>query len=227
VGEHALDPVGFDETFVPATASAAERARWDEIQLATGAFSDALGSVIAHETGHALGLVAPGPPGGGLFGGAIGPDLGHNLTAGGATPTQSWIMNAGSTYTFPKLSGLGGNLLPVFRPLNFAYLRDRALIDGAVTDLLLPPGVDSVSPSVVTIGPSVTLVVQGAGFRPTPSIRLESPGFNYEVSSEGFDSESQITGIVVTLQTLPGVYDVKVTNSDGQVAVLEDAFTIQ
>ena len=38
---------------------------------------------------------------------------------------------------------------------------------------------------------------------------------------------SQITGIVVTLQTLPGVYDVKVTNSDGQVAVLEDAFTIQ
>ena len=58
-------------------------------------------------------------------------------------------------------------------------------------------------------------------------LRSGRAGFSYASPSEVFDSDSQITGLVVTVQTLPGVYDVEVINPDEQAAVLEGALTIQ
>ena len=105
-----------------------------------------LGSIVAHEAGHALGLVPAGVPGGGLFGGTSGPQINHAVLPGGANPTENFLMNAGNTFTFDRLAGLNGNPLPYFRPIDYAYLRDRVVIDSAVTLLAYPPVVSSVTP---------------------------------------------------------------------------------
>ena len=91
---------------------------------------DALGTIMAHEAGHALGLVAPGKPGLGLFGGApsTGAGYAHNLSFDGAAPAVTWLMNAGDTTSFEDLAGRGPSGELRFRPLNWAYLKDRVIL---------------------------------------------------------------------------------------------------
>ncbi|MBJ21438.1 MAG: hypothetical protein GY910_21595 [bacterium] len=101
-----------------------------EIDRAISFVGDVLGTVMAHESAHALGLVPPGRPGVGLFGGGEkdGDAYAHNVDASGERPTEAWLMNAGRSFILEDLAGLGevGELR--FRPLNYAYLKDRIVM---------------------------------------------------------------------------------------------------
>jgi hypothetical protein len=106
----------------PASPRGARMARAIEV------LGDVLGTVMAHEAGHALGLVAPGRPGVGLFGGSEGDAYAHNLDATGGTPSTPWLMNPGKGFLFEQLAGRGEGGALRFRPLNYAYLRDRVVL---------------------------------------------------------------------------------------------------
>jgi hypothetical protein len=103
-------------------------ARQTRIVRAITILGNVLGSIMAHEAGHALGLVAIGRPSVGLFGGSEGSDYAHNIDVQGESTTSRWLMNAGGSLVFTELAGEadGGPLR--FRPLNHAYLRDRVIV---------------------------------------------------------------------------------------------------
>ena len=54
VGEDPLDPIVLAPGFDPGTAPPEQQARYTDITSAIDRFADALGSIVAHETGHAL-----------------------------------------------------------------------------------------------------------------------------------------------------------------------------
>jgi hypothetical protein len=226
VGEHPLDTTVLAPGFDLATASPGELARFAQVLTAADVFSDMLGSIIAHEAGHALGLVPPGPPGGGLFGGTSGATLNHDVTTSGANPTENFIMNAGNTFTTARLAGLNGNPLPYFRAIDYAYLRDRVVVDPAVNVLAYPPSATSITPNVISAPNNTQVYVNGTGYLPTPSIRMLKPGYTYNVVGETLLSSSQVRGWVNHSQILPGVYDVELRNPDGQIALLPGALTV-
>jgi hypothetical protein len=87
VGADPRDATVLAPGFDPQTASPEELARYELVQTAAAVFSDLLGSIVAHEAGHALGLVPPGVPGAGLFGGTMGPQMYHAVLPGGADPS--------------------------------------------------------------------------------------------------------------------------------------------
>lgn len=107
-----------------------ESARARAIATAIERFGDALGTVMAHEAAHGLGLVPPGKPGLGLFAGdeAHGDGYAHNLTVDDAVPSEPWLMNPGETFDFADLTGRGDAGELRFRPLNWAYLKDRVVL---------------------------------------------------------------------------------------------------
>lgn len=106
-------------------------ARRSQIARAIRVLADALGSLIAHQAGHALGLVAPGKPGVGLFGIAEGKDQAHNFEPDEDAERGPWLMDPLHTLRFEELAGEAESGELRFRPLNYAYLRDRVvLIDG-------------------------------------------------------------------------------------------------
>ena len=226
VGEHPLDATVLAPGFDPGAATPEQIARFDQVDAAIQGFADMLGSVIAHETGHALGLVPAGAPGGGLYGGTSGAELNHDVTPGGVSPSQNYVMNAGNTFTFARLAGLNGNVLPYFRPLDWAYLRDRVVVDSAVTVLAYPPVVDSITPNTIVSGSYTQIYVNGSGFLPTPVIRCINPGYTYNVTGESVVSSSQVKGWVNYSQIPAGVYDLELRNPDGQISVLPAAITI-
>ncbi len=102
--------------------------RRSEVDRAIAVIGDVLGSIMAHEAGHALGLVAPSQPGLGLFGGSDGEAYAHNLDAFGDPPSDLWLMNPGGRFSFEELAGQGVDGPLRFRPLNYAYLRDRVVV---------------------------------------------------------------------------------------------------
>jgi hypothetical protein len=226
VGDHPLDATVLAPTFDPGTASPAQLDRYSLVAAAIQGFADMLGSVIAHESGHALGLVPTGAPGGGLYGGNGGAELNHDVTPGGVSPTENFVMNAGNTFTFARLAGLNGNPLPYFRPLDYAYLRDRVVIDTAVTLLANPPVATSITPNTITVAGYTQVTIAGSGFLPTPAVRALSPGFHYYATGETVVSSSSMTAWINRNQILPGVYDIEVRNPDGQISLLPGALTI-
>jgi hypothetical protein len=113
------------------TISGEERTdRLGQIDRAIQIWGDVLGTVMAHEAAHALGLVPEGQPGVGLFGGSEDQaDLyAHNLDVTGKSPRDPWLMNSGRTFTFEDLAGTSDFGELRFRPLNYAYLRDRVVL---------------------------------------------------------------------------------------------------
>jgi hypothetical protein len=226
VGAHPVDSIVLDPGFDPGSGTPEQVARYQQVQTAIQAFADALGSIVAHETGHALGLVPAGPPGGGLFGGTAGAQLNHAVEPGGGDATANFLMNSGYTYTFAKLAGLNGNPLPYLRPIDYAYLRDRVVIDPLVTVLAYPPVVDFITPTTINPTGWTQLFVNGTGFLPTPVIRLINPGYTYNVTGEFLVSSAQVRGAVNVVQIPAGVYDVELKNPDGQVSVLPASLTV-
>jgi hypothetical protein len=130
IGEAPGDALLLDPDFDPRAATPAQRERRRVLRTAIHAFAQALATVIAHEAGHAFGLVSSGPVPKGLYGGGDGPTADHNVTPEGATPSANFLMNAGGSFRFGEVTGRGGFSLPTFRPLNWAYLRDRVVIEG-------------------------------------------------------------------------------------------------
>lgn len=219
LGESLWDLFVLDPAFDPEIAWPDAAARHAVVMAAIEAFANALGSIVAHEAGHALGLVPPGAPGGGLFGGSDAAAYAHALNPDGTTPSENFLMKAGNTFNFARLAGLGSYALPTFRPIELAYLRDRVVLAPQVTQLLPPPILTNVVPWQIE-GTSQLVTISGGGFAPIPAIRLLSPGYNYNALGEAFQSAQQMTCWVLPGQVPAGTYDLEVTNPDGQKAVL-------
>jgi hypothetical protein len=225
VGEHPLDAVVLAPDFDPGTAPPAELERWSDIEYAVQTYANALGTIVAHETAHALGLVEPGAPGIGLHGGVSGEQYAHDVNPDGSVPSENFLMKAGPTVRFQHVAGLAGNPLPCFRPLDFAYLRDRAVIDPRVTALLAPPKVTSAEPTVLTGSGWITAF--GSEFVAPPRMRLVSAAYTYELISETRLSSTQVKGLVSFSQVPTGSYTLTVENPDGQVSAAPVPIAIQ
>ncbi len=112
-GSHPLDAIvlapGFDET----TATGAELARWLTIVSAADDWATVTGIVLAHEVGHSVGLVAPGPAPSGLFG-----DSSLHDTYAGAAEVMAPAVGYEAMTTLDY----------AFRDIDLAYLRQRILL---------------------------------------------------------------------------------------------------
>lgn len=128
IGAHPADVSLLVDSPVDPPASAERSARMNDIDRAVRVLGEVLGSIMAHEAGHALGLVAPGKPGSGLFGGSEGDAYAHNLDEFGRVETQPELMNPGRSLRFEDLAGESGGGPLRFRALNYAYLRDRVVL---------------------------------------------------------------------------------------------------
>jgi hypothetical protein len=224
VGDDPLDPIVLGTGYDPGDPD--QLARHGEIETAVEAFAQAVATILAHEVGHSLGLVPPGAPGGGLFGGGSGPALHHNQLPGGGNPTANQLMGAGSTFNFAELSGVGA-ALPVFRELNWAYLRGRLVLDPQVTGIFPAPELSYSSPNEISLSgpPLVPYVCHGKNFLPTPTIRLVGP-IVLPLASPYWVDQSEVQASVSVFQLVPGLYDLEVINPDGQRVVVEDAVAV-
>lgn len=115
---------------------AGEPERAEAHALAIAVVGDVLGTLMAHETGHALGLVAPGRPGVGLFGGETGEEYAHAVDTfaddgdddGDGPGEPISLMAPGRRFKFEDLAGVGAAGELRFRPIDYAYLRDRVVL---------------------------------------------------------------------------------------------------
>ena len=228
IGEHPYDVIVLAPGFDPLASGTPLDyvVRFSQIRNAVETLGASLGTILAHETGHALGLVPDGPPGGGLFGGGSGADKAHNLNPDGSKPAVTFLMNGGGQFSFAELAGAAGEPLAEFRPLNHAYLRDRVVLDPSVSVLLAPPSVASISPNVVNTT-FQTVTITGEGFADTPALVLSNPTYTYHAIGEQFLSDTQMTAGIVRGQIPPGLYDLTVTNPDGQIGWLPQAVTVE
>jgi hypothetical protein len=113
VGNHAADATVLAAGFDPNTATSEQRARWFVIMQAIDDWAVVNGTVLAHEIGHSIGLVAPGPAPSGLFGDASLHDS-----------------NAGATEVMAPSVGYEAMITMsyAFRDIDLAYLRQRLLL---------------------------------------------------------------------------------------------------
>ena len=112
-GAHALDAIVLSPGFDYATATTAQRARWQTIMDAADDWAAVIGIILAHEVGHSVGLVAPGPAPSGLFG-----DSSLHDTYAGATEVMA------PSVGYEAMTSLDY----AFRDIDLAYLRQRVLL---------------------------------------------------------------------------------------------------
>ena len=108
---------------------AGDPGRLESVNRAVAVLGEVLGTLMAHETGHALGLVAPGRPGVGLFGGDTGETYAHAVEPEDAPSRELSLMDPGRRFRFEELAGTSAQGELRFRPLDYAYLRDRVVLD--------------------------------------------------------------------------------------------------
>ena len=234
IGEDPLDAEVLAPDFDPGQATPEQLVRWNDVEAAITSFSSLLGTIVAHETGHLLGLTAHGAPPAGLYGGSSGANTDHNVTSYGTTPTENFVMNAGGSFSFDDLTGGGGQPLPVFRPLSWAYLRDRIVLNRFVTGLFPPPVLSQLTPNpaVYPAGQyTVDITISGEDFLATPTVRVlreGSPTWD-TVNDVIFIDSRTLTGTLNSYVVLPdpNPYDVRVTNPDGQEVTLVDGLEVQ
>ncbi|MGA1607137.1 MAG: Ig-like domain-containing protein [Planctomycetota bacterium] len=112
-GRHPLDAEALAPGFDPDTGSAPAAARYHAIFAAADAWATAIGTILAHEIGHSVGLTATGTDTAGLHGDA---SL-HNV----ASSSRDVMATA---LGFDALTSLAFR----FRPLNDAYLRQAVVL---------------------------------------------------------------------------------------------------
>jgi hypothetical protein len=130
------------------------------------------------------------------------------------------------------MTGRGGHSLPAFRPLSWAYLRDRIALNSQVQGLYPPPTLDSVEPAVVSFPQgtqSVIVAFRGAGFVAPATIELFAAGdpTPNQVLNPVVVDEGTVTGIVNKFFVPPAVYDVHFVNGDGQAVTLVAGLVVQ
>ncbi|MBK7951132.1 MAG: hypothetical protein IPK00_20800 [Deltaproteobacteria bacterium] len=121
-------PFGRDDAERPAGDAAAPGPRAEELARAIEVVGDVLGTLMAHEAAHTLGLVPPGRPAFGLFGGTVGEEYAHAVGPDGETSPAPSLMDRGRSLSFEALAGAGEAGELRFRPLEYAYLRDRVVL---------------------------------------------------------------------------------------------------
>jgi hypothetical protein len=112
-GLHPRDAEALAPGFDPSTGNAPAAARYHAIFAAADAWATAVGTVLAHEIGHSIGLTATGADAAGLHGDA---SL-HNVAASSRDVMASAL-------GFDALMSLSFR----FRPLNDAYLRQAVML---------------------------------------------------------------------------------------------------
>ncbi|MCA8950585.1 MAG: Ig-like domain-containing protein [Planctomycetes bacterium] len=112
-GSHALDPIVLAEGFDYGNGNSSERARWLTIMQAADDWATVIGIILAHEVGHSVGLVAPGPTPRGLFG-----DSSLHDTYAGAAEVMAPAVGYEAMLTLDYH----------FRDIDLAYLRQRILL---------------------------------------------------------------------------------------------------
>ncbi len=131
VGEDPVDAEILSAGFKPEQASATARSRHKKLVFLAELLARLLGALTAHEMGHALGLVAGGPPPHGLFGGEKQASFTDpNRTTAGHIDTPGFnIMEAGPGSAPGATIDLSRYLAtPSFNALNRAYLQGRLLL---------------------------------------------------------------------------------------------------
>ncbi|MGI9643990.1 MAG: dockerin type I domain-containing protein [Ilumatobacteraceae bacterium] len=229
LGENPVDPIVLAPGFDPGQATPEQLTRWFGAEAALGAFSSLVGTIVAHETGHLVGLVAHDAPPAGLYGGTTGGRTDHNVTPTGATPSENLVMNAGGSFTFDEITGGNGVPLATFKPLSWAYLTNRIALNANVTGLFPAPELTAVAPNPAAYpqgGYTVPITITGDGFLETPIVevlREGSPTWDDVIEVTWQDAQT-LTGTLNIFVVIPDPlpYDVRVTNPDGQVVILED-----
>ncbi|MDA7936396.1 Ig-like domain-containing protein [bacterium] len=112
-GSDPLDAIVLNASFDYDNANSSERARFTTIMNAADDWSAAMGVILAHEVGHSIGLVAPGPMPNGLFG-----DSSLHNTYVSAAEVMSSAVGYESMATLDYQ----------FRDIDLAYLRQRILM---------------------------------------------------------------------------------------------------
>ena len=85
----------------------------------------AIGATLAHEIGHSLGLVPPGPHPGGLFAGVEGLSFTDNVIDDAHIDTPGLnVMQTGKVTNWMEALSQS----PSFNALNMAYLRRRLVV---------------------------------------------------------------------------------------------------
>ncbi len=110
-----------------ASNTADENARHDELMAAVDALGRSLATIVAHEIGHSVGLVANGAPSGGLFGGEYRAAFAGPYTTNFHLDTEgNNVMAAAISFSGAIQNGLD---TPFFNELNLAYMREQILLD--------------------------------------------------------------------------------------------------
>ncbi|TPW09109.1 MAG: hypothetical protein FD127_4244, partial [Acidimicrobiaceae bacterium] len=129
VGHHADDVTvlspGFDRSAGGNTA--AQNSRYDQIATAIDSIARAVATILAHEIGHSVGLVANGAPTGGLFGGEyLASFAGAYTNTYHLDTSANDIMAASLSFTGMISTGASA---PSFPELILAYLLEQVLLD--------------------------------------------------------------------------------------------------
>ena len=129
VGFNAVDVMTLDPIFdrFDAGNTSQQDTRYDSITKAVDAFSRTVATILAHEIGHSLGLVANRAPPRGLFGGEFNASFAgpYTTTFHLDTPAND-IMAAALSFSGSLQTGANA---PAFSYLNMAYLREQILLD--------------------------------------------------------------------------------------------------
>jgi hypothetical protein len=227
VGEHALDASIFAEEFELEIVNEALEVRIDHISDALEAFTGAVATAVSHEVGHMLGITAAGPTPAGHF----GDNLNHNLDPDGRIPRQNFIMNPGSSFSFAQVAGIGDAGLARFRPLNWAYLRDRIAPSELVTGLHPAPVLLRVEPPSVSRGErDLQLRFVGENFlagRVPPRIELVGGEASALVLEVAIVDRETLRGSLERAWLPRGVYRVRYVSPDGQIAELRAGLRVR
>jgi len=129
VGTLAIDSTVMSDSFEPGAEgnSEEEEQRYQDLFNAVDAFGRAIAAILAHEIGHSVGLVANGPPPGGLFGGETNAEFtGYWTDPYHIDTLGNNIMEAAMSFTVMQYRGSEALR---FNELNTAYLRERILLE--------------------------------------------------------------------------------------------------
>jgi hypothetical protein len=130
VGNDNLDAVVLDDSFVYASGTAPQKARFDLVQMAVQRYAMYLSAVGAHEIGHSTGLVQDGAPPNGIFGNA---HPNNTFVASGQFTTVTHLDVAGrnlmeAASSFDDAIAAGSEFM-LFEPLSLAYMLRRHIYD--------------------------------------------------------------------------------------------------